>query len=139
VTVGNWVIVCHGTIDPDRDRIQVPDGTELRFWVNEGQPANVGAAEQIVEELRRNPVELDSLQHLIDRTWPQGVRWDATHGTGGQWVQALLLHGDATIDCVGVLDLTTRRFQRWRTTTVTTLQQLLQARHGTIHLICCRD
>lgn len=137
--MGNWVIICHGDQDRDRGTTIVPEGTELRFWVNEGQPATVGAALTIVRELERNPTDIDILQKMIDHTeWGSGVRWEATFAHGGQGVQALYLWGDPTITCVGTLNLDTRQFQRWTTTAEETLERVLRAHPGHVHLICCR-
>ena len=134
----NWVIVCHGGPDPDAGPVEVPPKTELTFWVNEGQPALVDQARLILKELISNPADVRSLQALIDRVWGPKVRWNSVHGTGGQWVQALVLHGDPAIDCVGVLDLEQRTFARWNTLQPTTLKKVLQTYTGNVHLICCR-
>jgi hypothetical protein len=136
--MGNWVIICHGGADPDAGPVQVPTGSELQLWTNEGMKIKVAAAKIIVEELLRNPVDVDSLQKLIDRAWP-GVKWDATFGAAGEWVTALLLHGDPDIGCVGVVDLEQRTFARWTSTKVVTLKSLLAQYTGHVHLICCRS
>jgi hypothetical protein len=137
--MGNWVIICHGRQDQDRGTVIVPAGIELQFWVNEGQPALVGAALTIVQELQRNPTDITTLQKMIDRTqWGSGVRWDATSGTSGQGVQSLYLWGDPTIGCVGTLNLDTGQFQRWTSVAEDTRERVLRAHPGFVHLICCR-
>lgn len=137
--MGNYVIICHGGAEPDAGPVQVPEGSELQFWVNEGQPAYVGPAKDILAELLRNPTDVGDLQRFIARTWtnPQ-VRWDETHGRAGDWVTALGLHGDDDVDCVGVADLTTRTFTRWNRAHETTLKRVLADYPGNLHLICCR-
>ena len=135
--MGNWVIICHGRargVGP----VQVPADSELTFWVNEGQEASVAAAALIVTELMRNPVDVDSLQQLITKAWPDHkVDWSRTSGAGGQWVEDLDLKGDADIECVGVLDLTSRQFTRWADGR-STLGRVLGQYSGNVHMICCR-
>jgi hypothetical protein len=138
--LGNYVIVCHGASRPDWGNVEVPHGSELQFWVNEGQPAKVAAADLILTELKRNPLDVEGIQKLIDRAWPGvGVQWTQTLGTGGKWVTALELGGDDNYDFVGVTNLQNGHCLRWNGAYRTKLKSVLaDYPNSNLNIICCR-